>query len=316
MENEIDLTGVDPARWPEIRRRVAILDEYVKLWRPAEEVRKEYAKRMGVALSTFMAIARIWRENRSASAIPGARARNSLPTARRIDPMSVEIMQQAIADIGLSSRRVDVLKEVERRCIAAGVAKPSNSTITNLLDKMRAAANATTEFAPEILIDECAVKLPAVHGGDIYMPHVLVAVALPQGTIVAADIGDGPDDPPSVARLAERLEAAFPGTGVGLPIRAPHLDPMERAVVGATDAANPTLRRVLGAQLDGLGLVYQESKARPTTALVRSRNSSTLSKDDVHRAIWSAIEAHNAARPALPGFASVGADSGFTPAGR
>lgn len=315
MENEIDLTGVDPARWPEIRRRVAILDEYVKLWRPAEEIRKEYAKRMGVALSTFMAIARIWRENRSASAIPGARASNSLPTARRIDPMSVEIMQEAIADLGPSSRRVDVLKEVQRRCVVAGVAKPSNSTITNLLDKMRSTANATTDFAPEILIDECAVKLPAVHDGDIYMPHVLVAVALPQGTIVAADIGDGPDDPPSVARLAERLEEALPATGDRLPIRAPHLDSMERAVIGATDAANPTLRRVLGAKLDGLGLVFQESKARPTNTLVRSRNSSTLGKEDVHRAIWSAIEAHNAARPTLPGFTLAAADSELSPAG-
>lgn len=315
MENEIDLTGVDPARWPEIRRRVAILDEYVKLWRPAEEVREEYAQRMGVALSTFMAIARIWRENRSASAIPGARA-SRLPTARRIDPRSVEIMQKAIADLGPSSRRVVVLKEVERRCVAAGVAKPSNSTITNLLDKMRAAVDAPLDFAPEILIDECAVKLPALHGSDIYMPHVLVAVALPQGTIVAADIGGGPDDPPSIARLTERLDEALPATGDRLPIRAPHLDPMERAVIGATDAANPTLRRVLGAKLDGLGLVYQESKARPTATLVRPRNSSTLGKDDVRRAIWSAIEAHNASRPALPGFVKATPEGGFMAAGR
>lgn len=238
MENEIDLTGVDPARWPEIRRRVAILDQYVKLWRPAEEVRKKYAKRMGLALSTFMAIARIWRENRSASSIPGARASNSLPTARRIDPRSVEIMHETIADLGPSSRRVDVLKEVERRCVTAGIANPSNSSITNLLDKMRETADAAKDFAPEILIDECAVKLPAVHGSDIYMPHVLVAVALPQGTIVAADIGRGPDDPPSIARLAERLDKALLATGDRLPIRAPHLDPTERALIGATDAGS------------------------------------------------------------------------------
>lgn len=316
MENEIDLTGVEPARWPEIRRRIAILDEYVKLSRPAEEVRKEYAKRMGLALSTFMGIARIWREKRSASSIPGARSSNSLPTARRINPRSVDIMQRTIADLGPSSRRVHVLQEVERRCVAAGVVKPSNSTITNMLDKMRTAADAPMGFAPEILIDECAVRLPAAHGSDIYMPHVLVAVALPQGTIVAADIGGGPNDPPSVSRLAERLDEVLPASEHPLPIRAPHLNPMERAMIGATDAANPTLRRVLGARLDGLGLIYQESKARPTATLVRARNSSILGKDDVQRAIWSAIKAHNTARPALPGFAPAAAGSQLTVAVR
>ncbi|MDR6145972.1 hypothetical protein QE363_001765 [Sphingomonas sp. SORGH_AS870] len=179
MEKEIDLTGVDPARWPEIRRRVAILDEYVKLWRPTEKVRKDYAKRMGVALSTFMNIARIWRESRSAASLPGARAGNRLPSVRRIDQRSVEIMREAITDLGPSSRRVDVLNEVERRCTAAGIARPSNSTITNLLDKMRGNTDATMDLAPEILIDEFAVKLPAGRGNDVYMPHVLVAVALP-----------------------------------------------------------------------------------------------------------------------------------------
>lgn len=72
MENVIDLYGVDPTRWPEIRCRVAILDEFVKLKRPPRDVRLAYARRMGLADSQFMNLARIWREKRSASALPGA----------------------------------------------------------------------------------------------------------------------------------------------------------------------------------------------------------------------------------------------------
>ncbi len=38
MENDIGLSGVNPAHWPEIRRRVAILDEFVKIKRAPREV--------------------------------------------------------------------------------------------------------------------------------------------------------------------------------------------------------------------------------------------------------------------------------------
>ena len=129
MENEIDLTGVDPARWPEIRRRVEILDEYVAIWRPTADVRQEFSARLGVAQSHLMYLARIWRQSRNASILPGARAKNKVATPRRIAPRAFEVARSVIRELGPIARRKDILQNVKLRCLQEGLDSPSNSTV-------------------------------------------------------------------------------------------------------------------------------------------------------------------------------------------
>lgn len=51
---ELDLSGVDPLRWPEIRRRVAVLQSFAALDRPRAADRQAHAAQLGVGVAQFM----------------------------------------------------------------------------------------------------------------------------------------------------------------------------------------------------------------------------------------------------------------------
>lgn len=299
MEKDIDMSGVDPVRVPEIRRRVAVLDEYVAVRRPSADVRKSYAERLGLSVSQLYYLARVWRIERNAANIPGARSKFTAPRPRRLDPRVTGIAQQVIDELGPTSRRMIVLAEVARRCAEASIDPPSNSTVTNMLAAARSTMVDPTGLAPKILIDEVTAKLPVLDGDTVTMPRVLVAVMLPQRRIIAAEIGCGADTPPSLTALMKTIKASARPDGVRLPIRARHVDDGGLADVGANTHHGaddgPGLSQVLGNELGGVGLLYRPSMARPGSVLAAARHASPISGDEAHRIIRAAIAEHNAA---------------------
>lgn len=299
----VDLTGVDPARWPEIRRRVAILDEYVKLHRPKRAVREDFAARIGLSESQFMHLARAWRIARDASAIPGARSRISSRKPRRISAGSIEIARKVIDELGPLARRKDVLAEVAARCRRAGSATPSDSTIANMITAARAAMDGPLGVEPEVLIDECTIKLPVIVGEVVMMPRVLFAIALPERHILAAEISFDAG-PPSPAALLATLKRASSLRGKPLHIRAPHLTRPWRAAIGAIslDAGRgrPTLGRLLGNRVGELEVIHKVGKAQRGEALAAGRHASALETMDGAKAIADAIAAHNGRMPSPP----------------
>ncbi|BCA58128.1 hypothetical protein [Sphingomonas sp. HMP6] len=293
MQKDIDLSGVDPARWPEIRRRVGILDEFVAVHRPPLEVRAAFASRMGLSVSQFLMLARVWRTTRDASAIPGARSRNAVATTRRLPARPLEVVRETIDALGPTARRRIVLAEVARRCAAESVATPSDSTVDNLLADARANMVSTPDVAAETLIDECAVKLPVAQGAEIIMPRLLIAIALPSRVIMATRVSCDPDIPPSFPDLLTQLDAI--GAAIP-PIRAPHYNDDQSGPDQSGNPADdrPSLRRVLGNRLGNLQIVHRASMARPGTALVASRHASAITTADAVAAIGAAVSAHNA----------------------
>ncbi|MBA4040305.1 MAG: hypothetical protein C0474_00590 [Sphingobium sp.] len=292
----VDMTGVDPARWREVRRRVSILDEFVAMHRPPLAVRTAFAHRMGLSVSQFMMLARVWRITRRASAIPGARSRIAVTRARRLPARSIGIMRETIADLGPIARRKDVLAEVGRRCAAEGIASPSGSTIANALADSRTDMASIPGSAPEILIDECLVKLPVARGDAIVMPHVLLAIALPERRVLAAAISCDPLHAPSPSTLMADLQAACDHLA-SLPIRAAHHPDLERRVDGhatsSSPADMPSLGRVLGNRLGDLRILHRATMARPVATLVAARHASALDAEEAATAIMSAVASHN-----------------------
>lgn len=304
MEKDIDLTGVDPARWPEIRRRVAILEEFALLRRPPAEVRQHFAQRIGLSVSQFMHLARVWRNGKCAADITGARSRIDGQKSRRIPLRSVEIMREVIDDLGVVARRKDVLSEVVSRCESERIKPPSNSTVSNMLAEARAAANDEVDLEPEMLIDEISIKLPVITDKDIVMPRVLVAFILPQRRIVAAEISCDQKRPTSTARLMKAIQEESSDGGLPLRLRAPHCAASEREAIGALSRDKsvglPALGRILGNTLGDLKIIYQASKARPGSRLVDARHAAPIGPEDAERAIRRAINTHNAKVPDLP----------------
>jgi hypothetical protein len=301
----IDLSGVDPARWPEIRRRVDVLERYNAIPEPSQRSRRAFADSLGLGEAHFGYLARIWRERRNPADLPGAHSKHRVKRADRLPPTSVDVARIAIVDMGPMARRKDVIAEVGRRCRRSGVPSPSNSTIANMLGKARSRLTTPTPFQPEILIDVCAAKLPAAWKEIVVMPHVLMAVLLPERVVVAHEVSIDPDTSPSLNGLMEKLRSAATPGGRLLRVRAPHLNALQRGAIGAVELPNrpsglPTLGRVLTPMLGGLGLIYQFSRARPTSSLLKARHASPLTTPDVEAAIDRAVAAHNASCPALP----------------
>ncbi len=296
MEKDIDLSGVDPARWPEIRRRAALLDEFVGLTDRPVGLRQEYADRMGMSLSHFMQVVKIWRGGRSAAAIPGARSKVGVAKRRRLPARTVEMVQGTIRDLGPMARRVAVIAEVGRRAEAMGIDRPSNTMVTKLLSEARADMTGPADFEPEILIDECSLKLPVVSGESVIMPRVLMAVRLPEREILDVEVSFDPDVAPSAEILAERLTTGMDAAARELPMRAPHLEPAIGMAIGAETGPRtgaPTLNRVLGTKVGDIGVVYQLSKVRASDSLLSARHSRGIGTIDSIDAIRRAVAAHN-----------------------
>lgn len=304
---DIDLSGVDPTRWPEIRRRVEILDEYCTIPERSQRSRRAFAQRLGLGEAHFSYLAQIWRERRNPADLPGAQAHHQPKPGNRLPVASTNIARDVIADLGAMARRRDVLVEVTRRCAEAGIVAPSNATITNMLAAARAQLDQPTTFEPEILIDSCAAKLPAAHGEGVILPRLLVAVQLPERVIVAYEMSLDPAVAPSVEGLMSRLRAAGAPEGQPMRIRAPHLGDIEQAAIGAIvppgrPAGLPTLPQLLGPAIGGVGIVFQLSRAKPAERLAKVRNVTALSAQDVRTAIDHAVAAHNGRRPPAASF--------------
>lgn len=303
-----DMFGVDPARRPEIRRRVAIVREFAALHRPPEKVRRAYARRMGLSESQFMHLVQVWRVHREAVSLPGARSRLATKRPRRIAAASLDVARQAIEELGPLARRKDVLEKVASRCRELDLVKPSDSTISNMLAEARAAYGTAADMEPELLIDECTIKLPVQGNGGVVMPRVLLAVLLPERRIVACEISFDPEQAPALGGLMRKVEAASSGGGVPLRVRAPHCSRTERAAIGAISRGKghnlPSLGRIMGSRIGDLSVVYQVSKARPGHTLVAARHATALQPAESARIIEEAVAGHNANVPPLP-------DAGF-----
>ncbi len=58
-----DMSGVNPLRWAEVRRRIATVQSYLLLPDPTDQDRAEHAKSIGVSANQFIALVRSWRGN-------------------------------------------------------------------------------------------------------------------------------------------------------------------------------------------------------------------------------------------------------------
>lgn len=307
----IDLSGVDPTRWSEIRRRVAILKEYCAIPERTQRSRRAFARRLGIGEAHFSSLAQVWRERRDPADLPGARAHHPPKPANRLPAASTDAARAVIADLGAMARRRDVLAEVFRRCDETKVIPPSPATITNLLATARASLGESTTFEPEILVDSCAAKLPALHRGEVILPRLLVAIQLPERVIVAYEVSLDPAVSPSVEGLAASIRAAADPAGRPLRIRAPHLSAPEQVMIGATvlrgkPVGLPTLPQLLAPAIGEVPVVFQVARARSADSLVKIRNVLPLSPKDVETAIHQAVAAYNARRPLGSTFALAG----------
>lgn len=261
-------------------------------------------------------MARIWRETGNASHLHGANApvEGRRPT-RSIDPAAEAAIDAAIDALGAQARFVDVRREVATRCGSQGLAAPGDSTVYDRLNRRRRTTPLVTGEPPTIAVVRCSPRIPVTHMGEIARPVALLAIALPEEVVLAAEIGVDGRREPDLGRLVRRLarlsrqdapprsivaqQAVLDGAGAVA---------IEGVTLTRSPGAASIVSRVFGQRLGQLRITGVARSDRAFAQRAAARLNAAPPLVEATSLLLRAIEVHNAARSAigLPAFSLAG----------
>jgi hypothetical protein len=300
-DHDMDMTGVDPLRLAEVRRRVAVVKSFIALTEPTDADRKTHAMELRLSVNQFLALVRAWREHGRAVAIScaGAAKGTPRPNGRRNLPVaSKAAAQEVIATLGPEVSLVETVRRVREKCGAIRVAAPSRNTIWNMLMAHRRAGGATGRKG--VVVCRCHVRLPVATATGVDFPEIAIAVDLSDGIILAATL-DG--DRASAAHVVSAARRRSGGQPVPIDedivlLAGASAHTRVRPVKGT--AARAMVASVLGRGFGTLDLIYRRSLSIDPAALLRSRKDAPVDPEDARRVIAEQLIRHNAARGAKP----------------
>ena len=310
--DEPDLSGIDPLRVPEARRRIAAIDAYLKLPDPTSADTQRFAETIGLSRVQFGRLARVWRDHCDARLLVIGR-RGAANRKYNVDGVAIDISNAVISEAGVGTTLAAVAPEIERRCAEAGISPPARSTIYNYVRAARATAIQPAEGPPRIVVGRMWFHLPVAGLPADAMPTLLAAMMLPERIVVAHELSLDPANPPRIGALIEALAAERAAGAAPRPLL---LDPDDRRIAaGALESAGlgrtrshdrsvqSELSKALSGRLGPLAVIHRRGSARPGTKRVMSRQDEPIPAAQVRDTIQQAINAHNAAtlveRPAF-----------------
>jgi hypothetical protein len=302
---DVSLSGIDPARWPEIRRRVAILREYTALNRPTSTQTALHAERMGVRRATFYALARVWRESGDPRQVFGAGKRNATRArneANDLPEASLKVIRDVIARLGTWAEDQALLREAKSRLAAEGLMPAAAQTVRSIMDLARSNSTDPSPFPPAILIERCHLRLPLRQDDGMVLPAAWIAIAVPENVILTYRLGTD-NAPPKAGEVVGDIRKIATANAEVRPLVTPHpTDDVPGYAPGLIDGTRSLrLRRVLGGAISGIVFLVRSRSAGGTMKL-RNRFEAPLSMSDVDTAFADAVRRHNAVRRTVARF--------------
>lgn len=323
----IDLSGVDPARRAEIRRRVEVVRAYLEISAPSLADDRRHAGALGLGVAQFMNLVRIWREHRQASALPGARIRRDRGRWTPVIGEDVEAIVRAVIDqLGADANPTAIQREVEARCGGAGLRPPSIDTTRARVLAARGDGVSETAAIHSAVLDHVALGIPvAGPQGRTGVPVLSFVANQGSGYVIGHAVSLHPPSPQGAARAllssldgSKEVEVEWPLSMAvdATPGWRSLLDVLSRHGVirtgrsGAPVPCGVAAKTLFGSALGGIPirqrLVHAPSNASPGKLRGGRR---PLSLEQARDAIAAAIDAHNAGRDARP-FALTSRDRG------
>lgn len=303
MFHEVMPADMDPARWAEIRRRVELIKDYLAGPRTARR-REVAAGALGMTPGQFLRLARVWRETGDAARLHGAGTPLARRNSRQLPKATETILEAVLDDLGPNVRPAAAQREVNARCDAAGTPRPSHTAVYRRLNLRRRERGAVLGDEPLIALVPCAIRLPVTEGGRLVAPLAILAVALPEGSILAAEVGAEGIRKPRMDVLLRRLtrlaRANAPGRAV---VAAPALldgsgKPVQIAGVEVHPSGLPgkVVAAVLGQRVGAIEIRKASRSLRAMQERAEARLARPLTLAELPIALLRAIELHNAGR--------------------
>lgn len=307
---DIDLSGVDPRRWGETRRRIEIIREWIAGGRHTKQEGDEYAERIGLNYKQFMRLVSAWKKHGDPTKLDGAGMKRGERRDSRMPEATSQAVLDAIAALGPDARFVDVAAEAGRRCRDASTPAASTGMIHYLLMRARQQAGPRTGDQ-EILIGRVGCRMPTIIEDRIVpTPELIVAVLAPEGIIIAHELVVESDRLAAAASVLSQVLAQVLPEALAQPasskawkgrpiILAKELDvgsKLARSMPALLKVApgSPELARLLGSYIGTIPIRHRIRAANFAPAAV----DAPLAPADARRAIGIAVQAHNTARSA------------------
>lgn len=296
-----DLSGIDPLRVPEARRRIAAIEEYLALPSPTTADAAKHAARVDLSRWQFLRLVRVWRDHRDAHLLVIGK-RGKATRQYGVDTRATEIMEEVVGVTGGAADLALVAVEVEKRCASEGINPPARGTIYNKIREARAGSGGHVDGPPRIVVGRMWFHLPVEGQPATAMPTLLVATLLPERLVIAHQLSTDFVSPPSVRALVEDLVSR---REPGAQARQLLIEADDRRVAAAVfehaglqvgahyRSVQREISRAFGGRLGSLKAIYRRGLARPTTKKVLSRQDEPLTHAEIREVIEAVIAANN-----------------------
>lgn len=302
--SELDLSGIDPLRRDEVRRRIEVLERYLAIERGTRADAERHAREIGIGVAQFYRLTKAWRLHRRPDVVgAGERGR---PKVRKdgVPQASRRIVDEVVQDVGANAKLEDLLMEVRRRCAAAGTPAPSRGALWTYVMDARATSPIRTGERRRLVVGRFWAELPTVHGDVIMFPEVAIALLLPDRRIVGTDVSLDPSKRASIALALARAFAAMGDVPADFDVEVSAADreevlPVHLARLGREPArgggsTSTTIVQNLGRVIGGMRVLHRSHAAKPER-LLRARTVSPLDAATSAAEVELAVRRHNAA---------------------
>ena len=217
----VDLSGIEPERRGEVRRRLNALAEYELS--PGRENAERLAATLGLGAAQFYNLARAWRTLRDPAAIAGG----SRPRNRQVQ---IEAIQAKLLDDAMSSlpdgMPEQLIHKAEQQARTGGITMPSSDKMKRYIHANRI-RKLPTQLAKlgDWIVDHTVVEIPVVNRETAPQRPLATAVIDSRlNSIIAVDLSLGLPSVPKIAAVLIRAiglhsdeNVGFPKIAVGLP---------------------------------------------------------------------------------------------------
>ncbi|HEX8554581.1 MAG TPA: hypothetical protein VF695_07735 [Sphingomonas sp.] len=302
FNDDVDLSGVDPLRRAEVRRRIAVVKSFLALAAPDDDDRRHHAEMLDLSINQFKALVRAWLAYPTASNIAQSGRSRGVPRAtgpRHLDTEARATAEAAVAKLSPDVTLVRAMGAVASACEARGLEVPKKTTVWKMMIAARR-LQVDQSGRGVIVVGRCWLRLPVMDGETLVTPSVALAVRAYDAAIVGATLrSDAVTGAALVALAASQPDMANIDIDEGF-VNTHSADAQTIATLSSPSVIRSRLSRIIGNRIGKVRPIFKTgAEARPER-LLRSRKDRPLSQADAAAVIRDAIDAHNAERGAGP----------------